>query len=112
MRVNKIYKAISGELQHLENEKALRRNSHHLAQQLSSLVEYELLTKKQKIIFHAIYSLRNCTAKQIATATGDISKNISAHLHAIMKKTTLIVCDKGGKRKYKIANRHYFKRHF
>lgn len=110
MKANKIYKGLIGVLEGLELNGNLKRNGHHLAQQLASNVELELLPKKAKKVVNVLLEQGPCTAKEIADFTDDSSKNVSAILQQLLKTSTLVI-RKGDTRKYiyDVASRHHFK---
>lgn len=95
---DKIYSSIIGYCENIQQRGCYNGNGHHLAQKLSTLVAIALLSKQQKLIYQALSNSFKSVA-EISKENKITSKQVSAQLISIYKKTALIYFKKEGKNK-------------
>lgn len=110
LKANQYYSATIGYLQFLEEKGFLTISSHSAAQKLTTLLEYETLSKQQSKIITVLINCGRCSTKDIAEITGIKSKTVSAQLKQIEKNTLLLSVFKINKKnkEYDLANKHHF----
>lgn len=110
LKANQYYRATVSYLQFLEEKGFLTISSHSAAQKMTTLLEYETLSKQQSKIVTVLINCGRSSAKDIAEMTGLKSKVVSAQLNQIKKNTLLLSVFKINKKnkEYDLANKNHF----
>ena len=105
MKSNQIYKVFVSELEKLERSGNLKRNAHHLAQRLTSRIEFEMLPFEIQNLFVLLLDGVPQTISQIVIKTDAVYTEVEVRIDYILNNTTLLVKLDD---KYTVANKNHF----